>query len=167
MGCIYITSDLHLGHKNIAKYREYVSSVEENTRLITSEWRQRVKKRDIVYVLGDAAFNKEELYNLASLPGQKILLRGNHDNYLSTDELRNVFDEIEGALKKWRMWLTHIPIHPAELRGGVNIHGHVHLATIPDKRYMNVCCDNLYTKTGSNFITLQRVREIFDSGRIL
>ena len=163
MGATYISSDLHLGHKNIAKYREYISSTEENTRLIVDEWRSRIHKRDIVYLLGDIAFDKDHLYLLESLPGRKILIRGNHDNHMQTKALTQVFAEIEGLMSKWHFWLSHAPIHPQELRGKCNIHGHVHNATIPDDRYLNVCCDNLYTNYGSSFIKLEKVREIFAS----
>jgi calcineurin-like phosphoesterase family protein len=43
------------------------------------------------------------------------------------------------------------------LRGKKNVHGHVHYKTIPDDRYLNVCCENI------NFtpISLEEVNEIF------
>ena len=167
MGATYIASDFHLGHRNIPKYRKYINSVEHNTQLILDEWLARIKKRDTVYLLGDIAFDKEHLYMLGNMPGNKILVRGNHDNFVSTHELLDVFSKVEGAMKKWHMWLTHIPIHPNELRHSFNIHGHVHTATIDDPRYMNVCCDNLMDKTGSNFIKLETVRDVFNSGKLL
>ena len=43
------------------------------------------------------------------------------------------------------IFLTHCPIHPNELdyRVSFNIHGHVHENSIKDKRYINVCMENV------------------------
>ena len=39
--------------------------------------------------------------------------------------------------------LSHCPIHPSELdyRFKYNIHGHVHVKSLSDERYINVCCE--------------------------
>lgn len=58
------------------------------------------------------------------------------------------FNKVCGFEKYKKSWLSHAPIHPAELRGKINIHGHVHDATItdenglPDLRYFNVSLEN-------------------------
>lgn len=161
----------HLGHRNIAKYRPFVSSTQENTDMIVSEWRERVHKRDVVYVMGDAAFDDASLDVLSWLPGRKILIKGNHDDFVSTDAQKNVFEEIHGMLKYKGMWLTHCPIHPDELRGKNNLHAHVHQKSIMrrnllgrrvlDKRYLNTCVDALFTSHKSLMIELNDVKKYF------
>jgi calcineurin-like phosphoesterase family protein len=184
MSNVLFTSDLHWDHKNIPKFRPFVGTVEGNERWITEAWMSRVTKWDTVYVLGDACFSSESLERLGKLPGEKILIRGNHDNYVSTQELLTVFKSIEGTLRYKEFWLTHGPMHPDELRGKVNLHGHVHYSTIQqvaygmgedfitewtkvdDPRYLNCCVENLYEKVnGSPLISLAEVRELLEKRR--
>lgn len=166
---VFVCSDLHLGHKNIAKFRHFVSSCEGNTSLIVSDWRQHINKRDVVYVLGDAAFDQNGLDILATLPGRKILIKGNHDDIVTTYAQSQVFEEIHGMLKYKGMWLTHCPIHPDEMRKcKKNVHGHVHSKSIMkrswcgvkilDPQYVNACVDVVYPKYGRIFITLDELR---------
>jgi calcineurin-like phosphoesterase family protein len=93
-----------------------------------------------VWVLGDAAFTVDGLESFRALPGRKILVRGNHDE-LPVQMYLSVFEEVYGITRYKKSWLTHAPIHPDELRGKSNIHGHVHLNTIPDARYVNVSAE--------------------------
>ena len=141
MSDIFFTADLHFGHKGIANFgTRPVKSAKENIEWITDNWNSIVTKRDVVYVLGDVCFKLDHLPFLKNLRGQKILIKGNHDR-LSNKAYSEYFVNIHGILKKWGFWLTHCPIHPQELRGHKNIHGHVHGATIPDDNYINVCVD--------------------------
>lgn len=161
----------HIGHKAIAKYRPFVSSMSDNTRLISLEWNARVRKKDVVYVMGDAAFDDLALETFSLLPGRKILIKGNHDDLVSTAAQFNVFEEIHGMLKYKSMWLTHCPMHPDELRGKVNVHAHVHQKSIKrrtwygqkvlDTRYLNTCVDALYLSTGKCMIDLDYVKSYF------
>ena len=73
---------------------------------------------------------------------KKVLILGNHcteRNNITVSDLSEAFDEIHGVLKYKEFWLTHTPMHPVELRGKMNIHGHVHRHSINDPRYINVC----------------------------
>lgn len=168
---VYFCSDLHLGHRNIAKFRNFVSSCEDNTRLIEESWDRRIKKNDVVYVLGDAAFDHESLQRIGNWKGRKILLKGNHDDFVSCQDQLNVFEEVHGMLKYKGMWLTHSPIHPDEMRGRKgNVHGHVHLATVQkgwgpfkkdDRRYLNACVDVVWHRYNSIFISLDEVKKYF------
>jgi calcineurin-like phosphoesterase family protein len=161
----------HLGHRAIAKYRDFVDGPDQNTDLIALNWNQQVRKKDVVYVLGDAAFTLETLKVFDALPGRKILIKGNHDDLVSTLDQMQVFEEIHGMLKYKGMWLTHCPIHPDELRGKTNVHAHVHSKTIMrrdlfgrpkiDKRYLNASADNLYRNWGKTILTLEEVRAYF------
>jgi calcineurin-like phosphoesterase family protein len=99
----------------------------------------------------------DTLIQFSELPGKKILIRGNHDT-LPTLAYLHYFDEVYGLLKYKEFWLSHAPIHPDELRNKINLHGHVHYATIPDKRYFNCCPENLYPSFGSYLISLEDIR---------
>lgn len=158
MSNVWFCSDLHFGHKNIQKFRTWVSSEEDNRSRIVQDWKALVTKRDIVYVLGDACFTMETLPIFNFLPGEKYLIRGNHDQ-LNTSAYLKHFKEVYGILKYKEFWLSHAPIHPDELRGKVNLHGHVHYCTIPDKRYFNCCVENLVSLKGRSLISLDELRK--------
>jgi calcineurin-like phosphoesterase family protein len=139
MSKVYVISDLHFGHRNICKYRPF-DTPDEHDAFIMEKWDGVVTKNDIVYVLGDAAFTIEGLHKIMSLKGRKFLVRGNHDS-LTTAEYLMAFDEVYGLKKYKHTWLSHAPIHPDELRGVPNIHGHTHQHVIDDPRYVNVCVE--------------------------
>jgi len=166
---VYFTSDPHLAHKNIAKFRPWVTSVEQSDSMFLSEWGKTIKKRDIVFVLGDVAFDETSLAKLGSLQGRKILIKGNHDNMVSTELQCAVFEEIYGLLSYKKFWLSHAPIHSSEMRSRIaNIHGHIHDKIvmnkhlgIPNPSYVNVCVDHLYPTTGKMFASLDEIRAKF------
>ena len=133
----WIIGDLHFGHKNITRFRTQFATMEEHEEFIMDNWSVK-NGGDKIFFMGDAAFTWEGLRKISKLRGQKILIRGNHDT-LSTNMYLAVFKEVYGLFKYKAYWMSHAPIHPAELRGLMNIHGHVHSETIPDPRYINVC----------------------------
>jgi|ERR1700747_826623 len=142
MSRVMIISDLHFGHKGVERFRPRFKDEKEHSDFICDNWNDNIMKRDVVYVLGDAAFSEEGLARIASLPGmKKYLVRGNHDK-LSTRQYMEVFDEIYGIICLKGVWLSHAPIHPDELWNRPNMHGHVHKNTIPDNRYYNACLEN-------------------------
>lgn len=91
---LFVIADLHLSlgaDKPMDVFRgweDYVSRVEEN-------WRRVVKPEDTVVIAGDISWAMKLEDTLAdfsflhSLPGEKILLKGNHDYWWST---RNKMD---------------------------------------------------------------------------
>jgi calcineurin-like phosphoesterase family protein len=126
---VFFIADLHLGHNNICKYEEnnrgQCTNVEEHDEWIINRWNSVVTKSDLVWVLGDVAFNTEGLKKVRRLNGSKHLILGNHDGY-SLQKYLQYFNKIHGFIKYKNMWLSHAPIHPASLRGLKNIHGHTH-----------------------------------------
>lgn len=172
MANVWFTSDLHFGHKNINKFRLEVSSEENNRARIKADWEELVTKRDIVYVLGDAAFTMDTVKEFGELPAEsKFLVRGNHDE-LSTHEYLKYFTEIYGLKKYKEFWLSHSPIHPDELRGKINLHGHVHYESVRkpfnpvldvkqelDTRYFNMCVESLWKRGYPSLISLDQVRK--------
>ena len=156
---IHFCADPHLGHKNIQNFRSFVESSEDNTAQFLAESTKKLHKRSITYFLGDVAFDDASLALIDGLQGKKILVKGNHDDKVSSKAQVEVFDEIYGLFKYKKFWLSHAPIHPRELRGKVNLHGHVHNCTVRrfgfiDRRYMNLCPD----VTGQYFTSLDEVR---------
>lgn len=150
MSKVYFISDLHFGHKNIIRFEPYFRTGDdciENMHTIISNWNSVIQKRDVVYVLGDVAFSKDGVNALRELRGRKKLILGNHDQQLPQAQWLDIFESVSGLIKKDGYWISHAPIHPAELRGCKNIHGHVHSASIRDAygkyddRYINVCCE--------------------------
>jgi calcineurin-like phosphoesterase family protein len=174
MANVWFTSDLHFGHKNIQKFRLEVSSEEDNRKRIISDWNKLVTKRDDVYVLGDAAFTMDTVEQFNTLAGRKFLIRGNHDE-LDTQVYLKHFKAIYGLKKYKEFWLSHAPIHPNELRGKINLHGHVHYASIQkeiltsdfemrkwkdDPNYINICVENLWKMGYNSLISLDEVRTL-------
>ncbi len=144
MVTVFFISDLHLGHKSILKFcpARGGEDVDGHSKWIVNQWNSVVSKGDVTYVLGDLCFDGSHLKYVRELRGQKILLLGNHDKF-SNSKYAQYCNNIRGFQKKYGFWLSHPPIHPAELRGRRNIHGHVHQHSIPDERYINVCVDAL------------------------
>ena len=158
----YIVSDLHLGHKNISKFRnwndpitgERYSSDDQSEMLF--EKLMQLRKRDTLFLLGDTAFTEEWNQRLTELPCANVIgILGNHctENGLGMDVIKPAYKALHGLLRYKDTWLSHAPIHPQELRGKVNIHGHTHhflmLEAIDrsiDRNYINVCAD--YTGFG-------------------
>lgn len=168
---VYFCSDLHFGHKRIHEFRPFTKSSADNDALIMHDWNAVITKRDIVYVLGDAAFTTEACDLFSALPGEKYLVRGNHDT-LNTSYYLKYFKEVYGIIKYKEFWLSHAPIHPDELRGRINLHGHVHYSSIrkpfnpaydvmqeEDHRYFNCCVENT-RNYGSSLISLDKIRQL-------
>lgn len=177
---VWFCSDLHFGHKNIQKFRRHVLNEEDNRQKIIKDWRDCVGKRDEVYVLGDAAFTLDTVQEFGNLPGQrKFLIRGNHDE-LHTSVYLKYFDQIYGLKKYKEFWLSHAPIHPDELRGKINLHGHVHYETIRkpfnpaydvksefDNRYFNCCVENIFSLKKRSLMNLDEIRKIVNESRAI
>lgn len=164
----FFISDPHLGHKNIPYFRDFVASTEHNTSLITEHWNRIVpKKRAVVHCLGDMAFDVESNELIKSLNGTKILYKGNHDDEISTEHHAATYEEIYGLRKHFGLWLSHAPIHESELRGKVNVHGHIHNLTIDSPHYFNVCVDNLMAVFGVPIISLDQLRGWIDKTKYL
>jgi calcineurin-like phosphoesterase family protein len=177
MSRILLCSDLHLGHKNIHKYRmcgpwQFADEGEHRCWLMNA-LRDAFQPKDHIIVAGDVAFTREALAEFKQLPGRKTMIRGNHDNF-TTREYLEVFEEVYGLWCWKSFWFSHAPIHPDELRGRVNLHGHVHTETIKqtlrihtdfqtnvdDRRYFNLCPENLVPIFGRPWCTLEEARSL-------
>ena len=156
MSKVWLIGDTHFGHQAIGDYRRHmgIASMKQNEEVICDNWNDLVKKKDLVFVMGDAAFTEEGIDLFGKLKGRKILIRGNHDMCKTISYLR-VFADVYGTRGYKECWLSHIPIHPDDMRKKTfNIHAHKHCDNvIGDARYINVCLDHIYFKTGNFLIT--------------
>ena len=143
---IYLTSDWHFFKNHYKKEHNYV-----NTRNILKWCKENIKPDDIFIYLGDISFryaNKEDQKEsqklMASIPGYKVLILGNHDIMLGQDYFTGCgFNYIYERLDWQNIVFTHKPI-PMELmpEDYINIHGHIHnekeYNTTDGKRNINV-----------------------------
>ena len=82
MGNVFLTADLHFGHKNIITFEDRpFQTVEEMDIALIKNWNTVVSKDDTVFVAGDVSFyNKVMTANIIQqLKGNKVLVMGNHD----------------------------------------------------------------------------------------
>ena len=142
MGLVYVISDLHLGHKNMAtRWRNFNDEYEQDAHIV-KQWNEVVNKKDVVWILGDLTMeSSKHYYVLDQLKGIKKVILGNHEKPSHIQELLKYVNCVRGTMKYKGAWFSHIPMHPVELHDKVNIHGHVHQHSLKDKRYINVSAE--------------------------
>lgn len=152
MSKVYIYADLHLEHKKLLAFspEREGDTMEEHDEILEIKYCATVKKADTCIFLGDVAFTQKGLNRIRGWPGNKWLVLGNHDK-LNAYTYLSVFSKLKGSFKYQHYWLSHCPIHPDELRGDKNIHGHVHMNSIREDmtdpnyfaqpQYINVCIE--------------------------
>lgn len=148
MSKIFIISDLHLSHTNMAIKRGF-STAEEHDDHIIEKWNSVVTKKDTVWILGDITMEKTSPYHLLDkLKGIKNVVLGNHDMPQHVPKMLEHVNKVCSTFKKKGVIFTHIPIHTQEIgRFSKNIHGHLHENKVmrteefPDDRYINVSCE--------------------------
>lgn len=151
---VFLTSDHHFGQESFYKPNpnyndsimrpEFSNVTEADAEIIRRHNEVVPRTGSIVYFLGDLAFNGSHLTKIDSMNGEwKILVMGNHDFRLPPAKLLFHFDKIAGVihLAGKNIILSHVPVHPHELRGSKNFHGHLHRHTLGDARYFNVCLE--------------------------
>lgn len=101
---LYALGDLHLSltvNKPMdvfgPEWKNHVERIEKN-------WRKKIKKEDTVVLTGDHSWGRnlaecmEDLEFIMSLPGTKILLRGNHDMFWDVGKTERLNKEFEHRL---------------------------------------------------------------------
>lgn len=145
-GKIFIISDLHYSHRNMAIKRGF-KSLEQHDQCIIDSWNNVVSKKDVVWLLGDITMEKSNYEFLNQLKGFKKVVLGNHDKPQHVPKLLKYVNNVSGMVQLKSCILTHCPIHESELdRFKLNIHGHVHENSLEDKRYFNVSAEVLNYK---------------------
>ena len=117
---VFVMSDLHLSTENPSKamdifgnrWKDYQSKIDKN-------WRKIVTDKDTVVIPGDISWGSSlqdaipDLRFLDSLPGKKIISKGNHDFWWSTASKLNAlfkdqnFDSLSKCcVKTQTKWLN-------------------------------------------------------------
>ena len=87
---IYVIADLHLSFKEPKPMNIFGNNWTDHPEKIRKNWLEKVKEEDLVVLPGDFswAMHLEDTYEdfkyLNSLPGKKLLLKGNHDYWWTT-----------------------------------------------------------------------------------
>ena len=139
---IWVTSDFHFNHKNILNTCRKFESIEEHNEYIIKQYNSVVGKDDLVYVLGDAAWNplKESKALIERLHGRKILIIGNHDQgsigaYKSIGFIDVINHPVYYSSK---IILSHYPVQECYNNPFcINVHGHLHQAVLTLPNYFN------------------------------
>jgi calcineurin-like phosphoesterase family protein len=157
MSKLMITSDLHLGHKNIHKFRPEFSSAEEHHEIIFDNLASNINKRDSLILLGDICFSKEWLERIKTINCAKTtIIVGNHDLEFGI-HMRDLVDTYDAVYSLWTkrdFWFSHAPIHPQEMRGKkANIHGHLHGNMVWKDHLKQQYCDG-YDEIDPNYINV-------------
>jgi calcineurin-like phosphoesterase family protein len=148
---LWIWSDLHFFHNNIIRYtgRPYSNSDHMN-RALLENFRKTVGPNDVSIWVGDVTFERGGTHvtnsMLASLPGYKILVFGNHD-LDKTGKLRSLyFDEIHSIYRIGNLIFTHYPWNAHVPDGYYGIHGHTHDTDTGNRRRVNVSVEKVEFK---------------------
>ena len=94
---IWVTSDWHLGHKNVIKYANRpFKDITEMNNILRKNFNKVVESHDIVYILGDISFLNTVSTTewIKSLNGFKFLIKGNHDPKTNTAYRKMGFSEV-------------------------------------------------------------------------
>jgi calcineurin-like phosphoesterase family protein len=133
----YITTDTHFGHQRIiTDFGFRPANFEE---LIINNWKNTINENDTVFHLGDVTWGgKERLKEIMNLlPGNKILIRGNHDRNHSNNWFIDAgFSVVLEKAQVSGIILSHFPaiLNEEEInRGIINVHGHFH--NVPPNRW--------------------------------
>lgn len=138
---IYYTSDLHHGHRNILNisptYRPW-TSMEEMTEAFIEYHNELVREEDTLIILGDFSFGKTAptLEILKRMVGKKIIVRGNHDQWLDKAKqedldaagIVSVHDIFTRRFDGVKVVMCHYAIRAwaDQGRGSVHLYGHSH-----------------------------------------
>lgn len=139
---IFFTSDNHFMHGNIIKYenRPFTDTYNMNCEMIRL-WNETVGENDLVYIVGDLSFGSAEFTNvlLSSLNGKKVLVLGNHDQFVKSKRfdkslLLEICNYKEISYKGKQFVMCHYPLASNDNKM-INIYGHLHSNKPDDIHY--------------------------------
>lgn len=87
---IFVIADLHLSFGSNKPMDIFGTNWEKHDEKIAQNWKKQVKNEDLVVLPGDFSWamkmedTKQDFEYLNSLPGKKLLLKGNHDYWWNT-----------------------------------------------------------------------------------
>lgn len=151
---IFVTSDIHFSHEAILKFENRpFNNVEEMNEKIVENWNATVGENDLVYILGDISMGsiKETMALLKRLNGDKILVKGNHDEMVDNRKFdRTIFKEISNCIDitiyGQKFLMCHYPFasndnHKIQLYGHIHTNNGLHVAHDLPENSFNVCMD--------------------------
>lgn len=167
MSQVFHIGDLHIGHRNICKYRTQFNSTDEHDDYVVDRVLTTCGKRDTLWLHGDILFDRAKMHLMTKIIqriGVVHLIIGNHctEGPQRQDNVRWMMSygvKLHSLVSYKGAWLSHHPIHPVELRGKFNIHGHVHQKTIEEPGYFNVSADAIGFTPRRNGDIMAAIRE--------
>lgn len=134
----FVIADLHFGDEALCtrRSRPFASAAAMDAEIVR-RWNSTIRDDDVVYILGDIG-RRSNLGTARQLRGRKHLIAGNGDDLAAVCR-SGIFASVSVARWLPGLLLTHIPVHPDQLRARtINVHGHLHSAMINDPRYVCV-----------------------------
>lgn len=126
----FFTADPHFDHDAIRIHcKRPFANVQDMNDALIEKWNAIVGDRDLVYIVGDFAWNRHGYFQNA-LHGRKILIKGDHDK-MAQRYLRNfseVYDLKKLNLDNQLVFLCHWPMRswPGSAHGSWHFYGHSH-----------------------------------------
>ena len=121
----WVISDTHFYHE---KLKENNYRPQDFMGKIICNWKRMVSDDDLVIHLGDVSWSKDLLVD--TLPGRKVLVRGNHDKKTCSWYMSHGFDfacdSFDRKFGNVVVRFTHVPIEKPDYTFDINIHGHLH-----------------------------------------
>lgn len=151
MSKIYFISDTHFFHNRIMSYENRpFETLDKMNQGMVDNWNSVVNEEDAVFHLGDVAVtdNFNAMKNIISkLNGNKILIKGNHDNLMSSSYELMGFNEVYSypIIFKEFYILSHAPLYVNQNMPYVNIHGHLHWhgSKYDNEKFFNVSVERI------------------------
>lgn len=129
----WIVSDTHFFHENIIKFCNRPPQWQD---AFVERWHELIQPEDTVLHLGDVAmgpsWKKHGAKLLPSLPGNKYMLRGNHDHESNEWYGAHGFQVVGEQSRLYMNWdgkkvlLSHYPDCVNPFSWNINVHGHIH-----------------------------------------
>jgi calcineurin-like phosphoesterase family protein len=144
----YVIGDTHFLHERLAQeYEPSRMALDNHNEVMIERWNEVVSPKDILLHLGDLCLGKKDDFPTIAqrLPGQKYLIRGNHDRRSRPWYYEQGFTSVPEFwmdYKGYRILFSHRPdsvsvTYPKHL----NVHGHVHSKTLEDRRLINLSAE--------------------------
>lgn len=106
---LYAIGDLHLSFTANKPMDVFGREWKDHVRKIEKNWRGRIGAEDTVVITGDHSWGRNleealaDLDFIQSLPGRKILLRGNHDMFWDAKKTYRLNEMFQGRLSFFRI----------------------------------------------------------------
>ena len=132
----WLISDTHFYHDKMVVLCN--RPLDFHQKIITN-WNQMISTDDLVIHLGDITWTKDTV--VETLPGRKILIKGNHDKQSYSWYMRNGFSFACESFSLFTGGLNVIFSHKPLIfhEYDINIHGHLHNAATIDSVCKHYC----------------------------